>query len=338
MSTFYQSSLRIYILKNVYKRSTFDLDFLGWKLTGQMKQKSKFGITSQRYMIHGIVLADITNFQAAFFEELKHIHRDFWKDRGDIYFQMWIVNEFEYKSTSYYKENTHIHENKNKRLLLQENFYKRYQLKPSIREHMPEATIIVDLMQTDKERTKGYSESGKRYINKGKRSELIFTIAETKEERDDYYNMRYMTGFDKGFNVLSKEEFNQLRDFCFTENKWKLFFAKKGDTIVSWSLCLIDKKQMYYLYGATDRSFGDIWGHYWLMDNIFYRWHEMWYESLDLLGISPLGYTTHHLIWVTRFKKTFGGNIISYAWNYDLVFNPLLYKGFQFLKSYQNLR
>lgn len=42
-----------------------------------MKQKSTFGITSQRYMIHGIQLNPREVYNQDFAEQLKRLQRDF---------------------------------------------------------------------------------------------------------------------------------------------------------------------------------------------------------------------------------------------------------------------
>jgi hypothetical protein len=42
-----------------------------------MKQKTKFTLTSTRYMVHGVELENISSYQQSFTEELKRIRRDF---------------------------------------------------------------------------------------------------------------------------------------------------------------------------------------------------------------------------------------------------------------------
>jgi peptidoglycan pentaglycine glycine transferase (the first glycine) len=87
------------------------------------------------------------------------------------------------------------------------------------------------------------------------------------------------------------------------------------------------------LYGATDRSYGDIGAHYWLTDKICSRAKQHGFVDFDLLGIAPFGYPKHHLAGVSRFKQSFGGGAISYLGNFDYIFNPLLYNAFKILKQ-----
>ena len=67
-----------------------------------------------------------------------------------------------------------------------------------------------------------------------------------------------------------------------------LFGAKKDDTIVSGALYLFYGKQLVYLYGATDRSFGAIGAQYRLTHEITKRGYKEKYTSLDLLGVAPV--------------------------------------------------
>jgi len=110
--------------------------------------------------------------------------------------------------------------------------------------------------------------------------------------------------------------------------------AKKGNTIVSGSLCLCIDNQLIYLYGATDRSFGHFGAHYRLTLEILQRAKEQTYSSFDLLGIAPPGSGQDHpLAGVTRFKQSFGGETVVYAGSYDLALNKLLYSTFKTLRS-----
>ena len=52
--------------------------------------------------------------------------------------------------------------------------------------------------------------------------------------------------------------------------------------------------QLIYLYGATDRGFGDIGAHYWLTMHIRARARDNRFSSFDLLGIALPGYDNNH--------------------------------------------
>jgi lipid II:glycine glycyltransferase (peptidoglycan interpeptide bridge formation enzyme) len=168
---------------------------------------------------------------------------------------------------------------------------------------------------------KQLSSSGKRYINKWKKANLEFVLA-TSEQREQFREIWYTTWYDKWFNVLPKEQFLKLREYCMSEEVWTLFLWVQNGKIVTGAVYLRYGKQMIYLYGGTDRSYGDIWAQYRLTDQIIRRWVDAKYTSLDLLGVAPVGFEKwHDRAGVTRFKQAFGGETISYWGSYDIVFN-----------------
>jgi lipid II:glycine glycyltransferase (peptidoglycan interpeptide bridge formation enzyme) len=197
---------------------------------------------------------------------------------------------------------------------------------------MPNATIELD---TSKEPIKSWlSNSWKRYVNKWEKAWLEFVELKTKKDREAYREMRYKMWYDKRFNVVPKETFLKLMAYLKKEKKWTLFAAKKDKEIVSGAVYLYYGKQLVYLYGATDRTYGNIWAQYRLTFEIMKRANKNKRSSIDLLWVSPVWQEKgHDLEGVTRFKQVFGGSTISYVCNYDIEFNKMLYGGFKKLKG-----
>jgi len=198
---------------------------------------------------------------------------------------------------------------------------------------MPDATVLLDLSAWIEPLQAWYSRSCKRYINKAKKHDLTFVLAK-KEQWSLFRENRYEMSYDKWFAVLWRDVFLDLMMYITESEQWDLFLAMKWDEIVSGSVMLRIQKDMYYLYGSTNRAYGDIWWHYRLKNQLFARAVEQWYESCDLLWVAPpYNMDEHYLWWVTRFKQSFGGKTILYTWNYDLVFNSMLYRLMQSLKK-----
>jgi len=328
---FYQSQLRKYITKEIYQKPTFEVEILWKKYQWVMKQQKRFGKQMRWYMIHGVELEDYHAYSVELKDAMLRLTRDYKREWWDMFIQIWLVDELAVHETRSLKDEKVREEAGKKRTYRESDLWQRYWLKPSRREHMPNATIILDLKETPT--TKSLSTSWKRYVNKWKKAELKFVKLTKKADRETYWEMRYTMAYDKQFSVVPKETFLELMKYLHKEKKWVLFAAKKDDEIVSGALYLFYGKQMVYLYGATDRSFGTIWGQYWLTHEITKRWHKEKYTSLDLLWVSPVWWEKgHDLEWVTRFKQVFGGKTVSYVGNYDLIFNKVAYKGFKFMK------
>ncbi len=338
--SFYQSDLRKYINKEIYKKPTFETTIAGKKYFGIVKSQRRLGKTLNRYMIHGIQWVELMDKDKEFIETVNHIRRDFGASRGDIFFQFWFLDEKEKISTTSLKgDEKKVKELGKEKEKLNKHLWKKHELLPSWREHMPDTTVKIDISQGIQETRRGYSKSGKRYINKAKKEDLSFVIAE-KRDRGRFREVWYTMAYDKGFAIISKEQFLTMMEYLTQQNLGRLMLAKKWGTLVSGSVILEykekkegAKKELIYLYGATNREFGNIGGHYWLKDQIMKWGADHHYRSLDLLGVAPPGDDKHYLSGVSRFKQAFGGETIISSGNYDLVFNSKLYRLMQVLKK-----
>jgi lipid II:glycine glycyltransferase (peptidoglycan interpeptide bridge formation enzyme) len=263
--------------------------------------------------------------------DIQRLLRDYsWS--GDIFFQFWCVDKLGDIATKELKKWSGAQEFVNKKKYLNSQFLERYNWKPSWREHMPDATIQLDLTNTLPELKKDFSSSWKRYLNKAKKQELTFHEA-TEKEREKFRNVRYAMAYDKGFSVVPKEQFLLLMKYLIQTKQWTLLLSKKWSSIVSGNVLLFHGDELIYLYGATDRSFWHIGSHYRLMYETMRRWRDHDFLLFDLLWVAPPGAQEgHYLEWVTRFKQSFGWKTISYVWNYDVVCNNLLYNTFKILK------
>lgn len=330
---FYQSKLRQFINTAIYKKPSFEAEFSWQQLFWITKSQKRLGKTLNWFMVHGVE-TDMHVSVKELQEEIAHIKRDFKKSRGDIFFQLWCVHELGSWKTDEIKSSDALIETiSTQKTELNKYMWEKYALVPSWREHMPDATILLDLSKGYESIKSWYSRSCKRYINKAKKQELTFVRA-TQEQWPVFWKVWYEMSYDKWFAVVSEETFLELMMYITESTQWDLFLAMKWDEIVSGSVILWIGKDMYYLYWATNRAYGDIWWHYWLKDNIFERASKQWYISCDLLGVAPPYHMKwHYLEWVTRFKQSFGGKTVLYIGNYDLVFNSMLYRAMQALKK-----
>ena len=189
-----------------------------------------------------------------------------------MFFQCGIVDILSKNKTKRLKDSKVIEEIKKRRIYQRSNMRERYDMKPSFREHMPDATLVLDLTLSAIEMKQEFSKSCKRFLNKAKKAELSFARA-TEKEWKDFWKIWYTMAYDKGFSILPEDTFLALMHYLVETKQGDLFLVKKGKKIVSGSVVLFfkDEKYLVYLYGATDRSFGDIGAHYRLQYEIMKR-------------------------------------------------------------------
>lgn len=325
MLSFYQSPLWRHIQEVIYKKPVFEVVL--WKNAYRwiIKEMNILGQTKRWSMIHGVRPAALDTIDTDFYRDLHAWKRDHWTH--DLFLQIWCDLPVSTRKTK--------QENIPDRLqpslaYIDRDFLTWYDLRPTIREHMPHATIVLETNWTIDERKSACSDNGKRMINKWQKAWLTFSVATHEKEWTAYWHVWYATAFDKWFSIIPQEQFIALMRYLTDTKQWWLFLAKKWDAIVSWSVCVQFGEEMIYLYGATDRWFGDIGAHYWLTMHIRARARDHHFVTFDLLGIAPpWSDEKHALYWVTRFKQSFWWKTIVYAGSYDLVCSPIGYQAFK---------
>ena len=71
---------------------------------------------------------------------------------------------------------SHVDEAQQKMAFIDRDLLTWYDLRPTCREHMPHATIVLDTKGTIEDRKKECSDSGKRMVNKGQKAGLTFSL------------------------------------------------------------------------------------------------------------------------------------------------------------------
>ncbi len=335
MFNFYQSKVWECVNRDIYKKPTFEVYFLWKRYFWTEKVSSKLWMSFRWYQVLWIELWD--NRKNNIWEinnDIDKIKRDFNKWFGDMFFQLWIVDNIDKFDIIKLSDWDFVNDVKNKRLENDEYIRSYLWLKTSFRENMPLATLYFDLNKTEQQIWEEMSKSGRAHIKKWKTRWLEFWLADY-HDWDFFYDIWHQTSYDKWFNIIEKETFFQLRDFIIDNNCWNLFLVKKDWVIVSGSICFFIDNNIVYLYWATNRDLWNIWWHHFLKYEMFRWWMKNWFKWADLLWISPTWFDWHHLDWVTTFKQSLWWTKIEYLWNYDIVFNNKLYEAFRLMRKFK---
>lgn len=124
------------------------------KILGQEKRRS---------LIHGVRLSSLDLFDSSLQQDLLAYKRDHHTGR-DLFLQLGLdtpVITYPTHHAERFQEDT-----QKKMSYIDRDLLTWYDLRPTCREHMPHATILLDTAGTYEEWKRGCSESGKRMINK----------------------------------------------------------------------------------------------------------------------------------------------------------------------------
>lgn len=190
MSVLYQSLLRRQITEEIYRKATFELQLEKTTYRGIIKQQKKMGKQLSRAMVHGVLLEDMHTYSASLHDQLQAYVRDH-AGRSDVFLQIGSANLLQHayttnQSISLAEQLTHLHS----------DLLDRYDLRPTVREHMPHATIVLSTDGSTDMHYKRCSAGGRRMINKAARAGLEFVVAE-RQDREPFWQTRYSMSYDK---------------------------------------------------------------------------------------------------------------------------------------------
>jgi lipid II:glycine glycyltransferase (peptidoglycan interpeptide bridge formation enzyme) len=168
----------------------------------------------------------------------------------------------------------------------------------------------------------------KERVKKAIKNQIEFWVA-TPDQYEMFYTEWLRLAWWKWFNIIPKNQYYDLIKYFDENNRWKLFIAQKDWELVAGSICAFDDHQLTYLYGFSNRKFGNIWWHHFLKFKIFWRARENDFTYVDMMWWAPTWFPEHSLTSVSAFKESLWWIKIEQYGSYDIVLNKFLYKVFE---------
>lgn len=140
-----------------------------------------------------------------------------------------------------------------------------------------------------------------------------------------FHEIMKVTGKRDNFGIRPLEYFERMYDVMSPENL-RLYVAEIDGQPVSATIAIFYGDKVWYLYGASDNE------HRNCMPNYLLQWEMIkWAVSLgcriyDFRGVSGDLSPENPLYGLYRFKKGFGGELIEFVGECQLVFKPLIKK------------
>jgi len=323
MYNFYQSQIRKTIQTELYARPSFTFDRFGKQYFGLIKKKSVGPIQLQRFQVMGLERPEVDEEEIK--KTLESMVQKYKKNQFDMFFQLGITQKITQFDNTTKHDNEFLQEIKTKRINIRDELKQVYSLKTSFKENMPQTSICYDLFLDAEQLKKNMNSHARRYLNKSLKQDFTFKTLE-KNYYSDFYHQRKNLASQKNFGIISYEDYLKLLDYLIGQKQGQVFTLRKDWKLVAGSIFAFDKPRTTYLYGFSDRNFWNLWAHHLLNYKIFLRAKEQWFANIDMMGGAPTGFPEHSLAGVSRFKESLGGKKIEYYGNFDLVFNPWLYK------------
>lgn len=203
----------------------------------------------------------------------------------------------------------------------------RFKIKKTL-DLQPKQTLILNLADSEEELLKRLHQKTRYNISLAAKKGV-----EIKEgsaaDFSEFWRLMNLTGARDNFRLHGVEHYRNLltpSDFI------KLFFASyNGKNIAAGLFCFWGGRATY-LHGASDNEFRNVMAPYLLQWSVIKKAKESGYKYYDFFGIDEKKWPG-----VTRFKLGFGGRIENYPGTYDVIFHPVLYSLYEFVRKLRRL-
>lgn len=208
----------------------------------------------------------------------------------------------------------------NENLLEKYNFIKSNNIQPL-------QTIILDPRKTEEELLSVMHQKTRYNINLAQKKGI--KIKTGKNYFKDFWELMGKTSGRDGFTAYSKGYYQNMLEIPGTE----LFVAEYSSTslgtgkIIAANIVLFYNGQAIYLHGASDYEYRNLMAPYLLQWEQIKEAKKRSCTEYDFWGINETKWPG-----VTRFKRGFGGQEITYPGAYDLIFKPFWYKLYKLAK------
>ncbi len=208
------------------------------------------------------------------------------------------------------------------------NMSSRFKIKKTL-DLQPGQTLILDLADSEEELLKRLRQKTRYNISLAAKKGV--KIKEGGEaDFSEFWRLLNLTGARDNFRLHGAEHYRNLLDA--SSDFIKLFFASyNGKNIAAGLFCFWGGRATY-LHGASDNEFRNVMAPYLLQWSVIKKAKESGYKYYDFYGISDKKWPG-----VTRFKLGFGGRIENYPGTYDVIFYPVLYCFYEFIRKLRRL-
>jgi len=197
----------------------------------------------------------------------------------------------------------------------------------------PHKTMIIDLAQSELDLI-GRMHHKTRY-NIGLAVKKGLQLRESKDVKMFLSLMKKTSEHDK-FSPHAKKYYERLISFFADTDRWdiktRLFFVYADYIPIAGAIILEHEKTAYYLHGAMDRKYRSLMAPHFMHWELMKRYKKYKFSIYDFWGIDVKKWPG-----VTRFKLSFGGQVIEYPGAFDIPTSSTGYLMYKFARKARTL-
>jgi peptidoglycan pentaglycine glycine transferase (the first glycine) len=192
----------------------------------------------------------------------------------------------------------------------------------------PSKTLILDLTKSEEELLAAMHQKTRYNIRLAEKKGVKIIEAGT-EKFDDFWRLMEVTCARDKYRLHSCGYYAKMLS---KKNLIKLYLAEYKNKPIAAVLASFSGDTVTYLHGASDNEERNVMAPFLLQWEIIKIAKQAGYKYYDFYGIDENKWPG-----VTRFKKGFGGEEMEYPGTYDLIFNYIWYKVYNWLRKIRRM-
>jgi len=188
----------------------------------------------------------------------------------------------------------------------------------SSKQIQPQKTLVLDISKPEEELLSQIHSKTRYNIRLAQKKGV--TIEESSEKIDDFLRLSKETAKRDRFHLHPQGYYQKMLEVLGQEGMIKLFLAKCKNQIVAANLVCFFGQTATYLHGASDYNSRQLMAPHLLQWHAICQAKQLGLKYYDFRGIDEKKWPG-----VTRFKKGFAGQEITFPGAFDLVFDKLWY-------------
>jgi lipid II:glycine glycyltransferase (peptidoglycan interpeptide bridge formation enzyme) len=190
----------------------------------------------------------------------------------------------------------------------------------SSKQIQPSKTIILEITKPEDELLSQLHQKTRYNIRLAQRKGVIVQQASDKESLDIFLGLLEETAQRDKFHLHPRNYYQKMLEILGKEGMVKLFLAQYQNRVIAANLVCFFCQTATYLHGASDYNFRQLMSPYLLQWQAILEAKKLGFKYYDFWGIDEKKWPG-----VTRFKRGFNGQEITYPGAFNLVFQKLWY-------------
>ena len=198
----------------------------------------------------------------------------------------------------------------------------------------PEHTWVLDLTQSEEAIFEPMESRKVRFWRNMENRGMTYKISHDPKDVEILYNLLKDLSKVDDFQTFDKEYYEHQMKFDFAS----LHYIEMDGVPIAASLVYDDADARYYMHAAADFEHRKAQAGSVLLIQLIMEAKEAGKKRFDFWGVTTSEDPSHPWYGFTQYKKSFGGELVTYSGTYDLVTNAAKYKAYGLLRKANRLK